>query len=106
MVRCYDRASVSWGNVLELFTELAFLHIGVERKVIWVPEDRRNLAHRDPERQQLLDACAICVKLALLDRSLRFAEQDSLAFLRAQCFLCAHADQIALQFGQQRIRSR
>jgi hypothetical protein len=89
-------------SVLELLTQLAFLNIRVEREVIWVLKYFRNLANRDAQLQQLLDACAIRVKLALLQRSLWLSECNPLTFLRAQGFPGSHADQIALQFGQQR----
>ncbi len=66
------------GQELAFFTKLPFVDIGVESKVVAIAEQVGNLANREAQSQQLLDAFTVDIKLAFLNDAFRFPQFHSL----------------------------
>jgi hypothetical protein len=80
----------------EVFSKLAFVDVRVERDVIALPQELGNLAHREPQREQLFDALSIWVELAFLDGAFWLAERYPLRAFGGEGFFGPQADESAM----------
>ena len=56
-----------------MFTEPAFVDVGVERKMVFVPKEGGDFAHRESQLEEILDALQIGVKLTFLNGAFWFS---------------------------------
>lgn len=69
-----------------MFEELAFVDVGVERKMVVVAKESGDFTYRESQFEEILDALQIRVKFTFLDGAPWFSERFALLLFGSQRF--------------------